>query len=131
MYLVGNRLGVRIRNFQGGFLRNEGTVASNVAPSFHPLDVNGLRFSQLMSSALVVLLLQEGLFPATPVRACTKNTAKAKQRAHPVSLSALERVQPPGLVLKFILRKGPPGALPQLCWAVAHLFPNFEGISRD
>lgn len=44
MYLVGNRLGVRIRNFQGGFLRNEGTVASNITPSFHPLDVNGLRF---------------------------------------------------------------------------------------
>lgn len=46
MYLVGNRLGVRIRNLQGGFLRSEGTVASNVAPSFHPLDVNSFRFSQ-------------------------------------------------------------------------------------
>ena len=35
------------------------------------------------------------------------------------------------MILKFILPKGPHGAVPQLCWAVAHLFLNFEGISRD
>ena len=50
-----------------------------------------LDFSQLMSSALVILSLQEGLFLATPVRACTKNTAKANQRAHPVTVSLHQR----------------------------------------
>ena len=92
------------------------------------------RLLKLMSSALVVLLLRGDLFLATPVRVCTKNTAKeTKENCTPSDLvSALERVPLPGLVLlKFILRKGPHGALPQLCWAVAYLFPNFEGISRD